>query len=280
MATPVSRVFSRIPGTYIPSQDGIDYNPNGYNLLGGALAAAGWSNVSANSVPNQKNRVFTRGPFMYSNAQRGGPLATYLATANARSNFKMMLNTNVRKVIRTGGHITGVLVEPFLPGGYSGVINVTATTGRVVLSAGTFGSPRILLRSGIGPTDQLQVVQSSASDGATMISNSSWINLPVGYNLDDHLNTNMVISHPSINFYDFYAAYTTPNTTDANQYLTKKSGILAKSAPNINPLFFEQIKGGDGIMRQFEYTARCEGWSSAGAPDNCKFVASILLCNC
>jgi hypothetical protein len=40
---------------------------------------------------------------------------------------------------------------------------------------------------GIGPLDQLQVVQSS-TDGPTMISNSSWIKLPVGYNLNDHVN--------------------------------------------------------------------------------------------
>jgi cellobiose dehydrogenase (acceptor) len=44
------------------------------------------------------------------------------------------------------------------------------------------------MRSGIGPTDQLEVVKASALDGATMIGNDSWINLPVGYNLDDHLN--------------------------------------------------------------------------------------------
>jgi cellobiose dehydrogenase (acceptor) len=40
---------------------------------------------------------------------------------------------------------------------------------------------------GIGPTDQLQVVQTS-TDGPTMINSSYWINTPVGYNLDDHLN--------------------------------------------------------------------------------------------
>jgi hypothetical protein len=40
---------------------------------------------------------------------------------------------------------------------------------------------------GIGPTDQLNVVKSSSTDGATMISQDQWINLPVGYNLDDHV---------------------------------------------------------------------------------------------
>ena len=273
MAGPVSNVFSRIPGTYIPSEDGIDYNPNGYNLIGGALAKAGWQNISANSAPNSKDKVFSRGPFMYSAAERGGPLATYYATASARKNFKVILHTDVQRVIRTAGHITGVQVAPYAAGGYSGVINVTPTTGRVILSAGTFGSARILFRSGIGPTDQLQVVQSSASDGKTMINSTQWIPLPVGYNLDDHTNTNLVISHPSINFYDFYNAYSTPITADQNAYLQHHTGILAKSAPNINPLFFQQIKGADGKTRQLEWTARCEGWQSA--PHNIKTLLPL-----
>jgi cellobiose dehydrogenase (acceptor) len=83
------------------------------------------------------------------------------------------------------------------------VVNVTPGTGRVIVSAGTMGSAKVLLRSklyrvfssmnsltvagGIGPTDQLNVVKSSSTDGATMISQDQWINLPVGYNLDDHV---------------------------------------------------------------------------------------------
>lgn len=46
---------------------------------------------------------------------------------------------------------------------------------------------------GIGPEDQLEVVKSS-TDGATMIADDSWIDLPVGYNLNDHVN---VCSPPS-----------------------------------------------------------------------------------
>lgn len=45
---------------------------------------------------------------------------------------------------------------------------------------------RLTSRGGIGPTDQLNIVKGS-SDGSTMISSDKWINLPVGYNLDDHV---------------------------------------------------------------------------------------------
>jgi cellobiose dehydrogenase (acceptor) len=43
---------------------------------------------------------------------------------------------------------------------------------------------------GIGPTDQLNIVKSS-SDGPTMIDQAAWINLPVGYNLVDHVNVSV-----------------------------------------------------------------------------------------
>ena len=69
-----------------------------------------------------------------------------------------------------------------------------------------------------------------------MISDDSWINLPVGYNLDDHLNTDTVITHPDVSFYDFYAAWTDPIAADKTSYLSKRTGILAQAAPNIGPM--------------------------------------------
>ncbi len=188
IAAAAARVFSRIPGTDTPSMDGKRYYQEGFTMLSNGLASGGWSKITANSSPNSKNRTVSSAPFMFSNGQRGGPLATYLQTAKKRSNFNLWLNTSVKRVIRSGGHITGIEVEPFRSGGYQGIVNVTASSGRVVLSAGTFGSAKILLRSGIGPTDQLNIVKASALDGATMIKSQDWIPSPVGYNLDDHLN--------------------------------------------------------------------------------------------
>ncbi|KAI0427264.1 fungal cellulose binding domain-containing protein [Xylaria sp. FL1042] len=264
MTGATSRVFSRIPGTDTPSKDGKRYLQQGFDVISGGLASSGWTSVTANSVPDQKNHTYTHTPFMFSNGERGGPMATYLVTAHARSNFKLWTGTAVKRVIRTGGHITGVEVEAYDDGGYVGVVNVTSITGRVILSAGTFGSAKLLMRSGIGPEDQLEVVASS-TDGPTMVSNSSWIKLPVGYNLNDHVNTDTVITHPNVVFYDFYAAYDDPNTTDTSLYLNKRSGILAQAAPNIGPIMFDEIVGADGITRQLEWTSRVEG--SGGTED-------------
>jgi cellobiose dehydrogenase (acceptor) len=255
----INRVIQRIPGTDAPSTDGKRYYQEGFNVLAGGLTTGGWSKVTANSAPDRKNRTFSNAPFMFAGGQRNGPLATYLASAKKRSNFNLWLNTSVKRVIREGGHITGVEVEAYRDGGYAGIVPVTSVTGRVILSSGAFGSAKLLLRSGIGPTDQLEIVKNSEKDGPTMISNSSWINLPVGYNLDDHLNTDTVITHPDVKFYDFYAAWTDPIAADKDSYLNGRTGILAQSAPNIGPMMWEEIKGADGRVRQLQWTARVEG---------------------
>lgn len=196
MVAATNRVFQTIPGTDVPSMDGKLYLQQGFNLVSGALARKGWKNLPhANDFPAQKNRTFAHTPYMFSNGERGGPLATYLVNAAAKPNFKLWTKTTVKRVIRTAGHVTAVEVEPYQDGGYKGIVKVTQDTGRVILSAGTFGSAKILMRSGIGPADQLAIVKSSAIDGSTMIDSNSWINLPVGYNLDDHVN----VSHISNN---------------------------------------------------------------------------------
>jgi cellobiose dehydrogenase (acceptor) len=167
--------------------DGKRYLQEGFNVLTGGFQKAGWKSVVANDQPNEKNHTYAHTPYMYSGGERGGPMATYLVTASQRNNFDLWMNTAVKWVVREGGHATGIEVQAFRDGGYSGTVQLTPGTGRVILSAGTFGSAKILLRSGIGPKDQLQIVQQS-DDAATMIKEDSWISLPVGYNLMDHLN--------------------------------------------------------------------------------------------
>jgi cellobiose dehydrogenase (acceptor) len=148
MVSPTNRVFSRIPWTVHPSADGKIYMQQGYNIIAGGLKSAGWNELTLNDNPSWKNHTYGHTPYMFSHGERGGPMATYLVSASKRSNFKLWMNTTVKRVVRTAdGHVTGVEVEPFLDGGYEGVVNVTAKTGRVVLSAGTFGSARILMRS-------------------------------------------------------------------------------------------------------------------------------------
>ena len=103
--------------------------------------------MTLNEVPAQKTKTFGHAPFMFSGGERGGPMGTYLVSASERDNFARWSNTTVKRVVREGGRITGVEVEATLDGGYAGTVNVTANTGRVILSAGTFGTPKVLMRS-------------------------------------------------------------------------------------------------------------------------------------
>ncbi|KLP05748.1 putative cellobiose dehydrogenase [Fusarium fujikuroi] len=293
MTTYEQRVFGRIPGTRYPSMDGKLYLDQGFKVVAGALDKAGWNEVNALEKPGAKNRTYTHPPFMFSGGERGGPLATYLVSAKARNNFKYWTNTQVRRVVRSGGHVTGLEVEPFSGAGYAGTVKLTPETGRVILAAGTFGSAKILLRSGIGPDDQLSVVANSSRDGGSMITKDQWINLPVGYNLEDHTNTDTVIKHPSVVFYDFYEAYDNPIPSDKNKYLGQysiifcnldimtnlevdaRSGILAQAAPNIGPIIFDEISGADGRVRSMQWTARVE--PSLGETSNKSITISQYL---
>ncbi|KXT01440.1 hypothetical protein AC578_9541 [Pseudocercospora eumusae] len=252
MEAAIERTFERVPFTACPSMDDIIYQPEGYNVVAGALAASGWDNVTADLVPAQKNFTFSRPNHMFSNGERGGPMATYLVSASERENFKLITNTSVSRVVRDGSTASGVEVEAFLDGGLCGMIKAK----NIVLSAGAFGTPKILFRSGIGPQDQLEIVKSAES--SSMIDSTQWINLPVGEGLNDHTSTDIVITHPNVTMYDFYAAYDDPIQSDVEKYLDSRSGILAQSAPNLVANFWQEIKGADGVTRQLQYTARVE----------------------
>lgn len=206
MVKHTSTVFTRIPGTYTPSQDGKLYLQQGFDRVGKGLEQyGGFKYVVPNDHPDEKNYTYGHSTFFIEHAERQGVLRTYLESASQRKTFTLWTDAMARRVVRTGGHITGVELECRAGGTHSGIVNVTPGTGRVIVSAGTFGSARVLFRSGIGPTDQLNVVKSSSIDGATMISSDQWINLPVGSNLDDHVGVSAAQS--SLKLYDIQSTH-------------------------------------------------------------------------
>lgn len=85
------------------------------------------------------------------NVSRGARWSTalaYLDEARGRPNLEVLADTLIDRVLVSDGHARGAVVH-----GPSGARELRA--GLVVLSAGAYGSPAILLRSGIGPEDQL-----------------------------------------------------------------------------------------------------------------------------
>jgi len=74
----------------------------------------------------------------------------YLWPAMKRSNLVVLKNTVVKKIIIDGSRAQGI--ECFQQGK---TYNVSASKG-VILSAGTFGSPHLLMHSGVGPSKNLK----------------------------------------------------------------------------------------------------------------------------
>ena len=92
----------------------------------------------------------------------------YLDPVRGRGELEVRGDTIVDRVLVEGS--TAVGVRAIGPGG-----SFDVTADRVVVTGGAYGSPAILLRSGIGPADELRALGLSVH-----------ADLPVGRNLHDH----------------------------------------------------------------------------------------------
>ncbi|KAK0444192.1 cellobiose dehydrogenase [Desarmillaria tabescens] len=232
-----AKLKQRLPSTDHPSMDGQRYLEQTMNVTASLLGYQGYRQVTINDDPNSKDHIYGYSAFSFIDGQRGGPVATYLRTAKARSNFTFKQWVYVLNVVRNGGQITGVATNDTSLGP-DGVVPLTAN-GRVILAAGSFGSSRVLFRSGIGPGDMIGVVQNAGQD---------WIELPVGYNVSDNPSINLVFTHPSVDAYDNWATvWSDPRVADADQYLASRAGVLAQASPRVN--FWRALSGSDGKTR-------------------------------
>ncbi|KAF7760214.1 CAZyme family AA8 [Agaricus bisporus var. burnettii] len=228
-----NKMISRIPGTDHPSTDGKRYGFEAMTIMQDMLRNQGYTQITINDNPNHKDHVYGYPSYSFFNGKRGGPITTYFASAMKRSNFVYKDNTMALSVVRDGGKITGVKTNNRNLGP-DGVIPLTSK-GRVILSAGTFGTARLLFRSGIGPSEQLQIVEANPDAAKDLPDPSDYINLPVGYNVMDHPSINLVFTHPTIDAYNNWATvWTNPRPQDAAQYVRDQSGILAQSSTRVN----------------------------------------------
>lgn len=106
--------------------------------------------------------------------------AAFLTPVRDRKNLDIVTDVEVEQVRFSGRSATGVLCRQ--ADGTTRIIEA----GEIILSAGAIGSPDILLRSGVGPGEQI-----SGFGGETLV------DLPgVGQNLQDHVDV-MVICRSS-----------------------------------------------------------------------------------
>jgi len=113
---------------------------------------------------------------MQANGERCSAAKAYITPHLGRSNLSVITQAHTRRVLMDGKRATGVEYEQ------GGQVHQLHAVREVILSAGAFGSPQLLMLSGIGPQSQLQ-----AHGIATVHT------LPgVGQNLQDHVTTVLI----------------------------------------------------------------------------------------
>lgn len=177
-----ARLYERNPGTLAPSADGKLYDNDVRDVVSKFFALGGYTQVDTNKEPDRKYKVWSYPALNTDQGFRAGPVRTYLPLAERVHNFKLQLHTKVIRAVRTGQLVTGVEVESIITGQRS-VINVNKG-GKVILAAGAMSSPRLLFNSGIGPLDQIKIVQNGIAN-VTLPPREYWIESPVGF-VRDH----------------------------------------------------------------------------------------------
>ncbi|KAK4507167.1 hypothetical protein PRZ48_000901 [Zasmidium cellare] len=249
------RVESLNPGTTTPSGNGerYDYEPGAFGLFSSLLGSEGWSHVDAIEQPNEKHLAYSYPPQNVAAGEgiRAGPPHVYFSLALENENFSHQLNANVTRVIRNGGLVSGVEVENE-DGSYSTIgLN---EGGKVILTAGVFGTSRLLFNSGIGPIDQIETV-ANGTTGITVPARKDWIELPVGERIKDHPIVTLLVDTNSsdFTFFNNSALYLdTPNATNVDLYNNEASGVIAQSQQRI--LAWTSTTGSDNITRHIQLT--------------------------
>ena len=122
------------------------------------------------------------------NGKRCSAAKAYLVPALERENLTVLTDTNVNKILVNDSRATGVSCI-----GEDGEEFTLNATKEVLLSSGAFGSPQVLLRSGIGPEQEI-----------TKHGIEHKVYLPgVGKNLQDHIDYLSVHKYKSLNLFGF-----------------------------------------------------------------------------
>ena len=100
---------------------------------------------------------FGRGQYTISDGRRSSASRAYLRPVRGRMNLTIRTRAHVTRVSIESGRACGVEIRE---GGETSIIRAAR---EVILSAGTFNSPQLLMLSGIGPADHLRASASRPS---------------------------------------------------------------------------------------------------------------------
>jgi choline dehydrogenase len=133
-----------------------------------ALTASGWPATDDLSGPNQEGVCWV--DLAIADGERVSTADGYLRPMLGNPNLVVQPDCLVTRLRVTRGRCVGV---SYVRGG---ALQEASCSGEVVLAAGAFGSPQLLMLSGIGPADQLR------SLGIDLVADRAG----VGQNLQDH----------------------------------------------------------------------------------------------
>ena len=129
----------------------------------------------ASDYNGQTQEGFGRGQYSVRNGRRSSSSRAYLWPARKRANLRVETGAHVTRLLMQGARATGIEYRK----ASGDLLRVKAAT-EVIVAAGAFNSPQLLMLSGIGPAAHLR------ENGIDTI-----VDLPVGKNLQDHLGSYM-----------------------------------------------------------------------------------------
>jgi choline dehydrogenase len=202
-----------------------------------AAQAAGYRYNSDFNGPQQEGVGYFQ--LTQSEGERASSSVAYLRPARARTNLEILPNATVHRIILRGGRAVAVDAERH------GEIIRHEAKREIVLSAGAYNSPQILLLSGIGPADELRKL------GIEPVAD-----LPVGENLQEHPGVALVFDT------DRDSLFGTNNAENKSRYARQRRGPLASNlveaggffrtrsslaTPDVETVVIPAISSNDGL---------------------------------
>jgi choline dehydrogenase-like flavoprotein len=122
-------------------------------LLDAWLEAGKRAGYSITSDYNGKNQEgFDRFQFNIGQGRRSNSAVRFLRPALKRTNLKVVTSALVDKLVFDGTRARGVEYE------VAGTKQSAAARAEIIMAAGAYNTPQILMRSGVGPADHLQSI--------------------------------------------------------------------------------------------------------------------------
>ncbi|HVC88195.1 MAG TPA: GMC family oxidoreductase N-terminal domain-containing protein [Gaiellaceae bacterium] len=188
--------------------------------------------AAGHQLNNDFNGATQEGVGRFQLTQRDGrrhsTAAAFLHPAAGRPNLDVITDAMALRILFDGARAVGVEVQR------GGKVEEIRAEREVILSAGSYQSPALLLISGIGPAEDLELFGIDVRE-----------NLPVGHNLQDHCmaQLNYETDEPSL-----YGVFTPENFA----LLEQGRGPLTSNIPEAGA-FFRTRPGLDAPDIQFHY---------------------------